>query len=78
MHVGAHQGAVGIIMLQEGDQRGADAHHLVGGYIDVVDVFVVVNGEYAVETAGIAAFKLAVLIQRSGRLGDDEFVFSIG
>ena len=30
LHVGTHQRPVGIIMLQKRDQRGGDAHQLVG------------------------------------------------
>ncbi len=38
LHVRAHQSPVGVIMLQEGDQRGADAHNLVRGNIHVIDI----------------------------------------
>ena len=30
LHVRAHQGAVGVVVLQEGDERCRDAHHLLG------------------------------------------------
>ncbi len=36
-HVRAHQGAVGIVMLEERDQGGADAHDLVRGDIHEID-----------------------------------------
>ena len=37
MHVRAHQRAVGIIMFQERDQRGADTHDLMRSHIHVID-----------------------------------------
>ena len=36
LHVGTHQGAVGVVVFQEGDQAGGDAHHLGGGHVDVL------------------------------------------
>ncbi len=38
LHVGAHQGAVGVVVLQEGDQGGGDAHQLLGGDVHVLDL----------------------------------------
>src|ERR1700733_3868499 len=35
LHVRAHQGAVGVVVLEEGDQAGRDAHHLAGGDVDI-------------------------------------------
>ena len=39
LHVGAHQGAVGVVMLQEGNQTGRHADHLARGDVDVLDFF---------------------------------------
>ena len=39
LHIGSHQGTVGIIMLQEGDQSSTDPNDLVRGDIHVVDIF---------------------------------------
>ena len=36
LHVRAHQGAVGVVMLKEGDQRGADAHDLVRSHVHII------------------------------------------
>ena len=44
LHVGAHQGAVGVVVLQEGDQRGRDAHDLLGR--DVHEAHLVGLGEF--------------------------------
>jgi hypothetical protein len=29
LHVGAHEGAVCVVVLKEGHERGSNAHHLV-------------------------------------------------
>ena len=39
LHVRPHQGAVGVVMLEEGDQRGGDAHQLLGRDVDEVQLF---------------------------------------
>ena len=38
LHVGAHQRAVGVVVLQERDQRRGDGHQLLGRHVDVVDL----------------------------------------
>src|SRR5215472_9593993 len=40
LHVGAHQRAVRVVVLQEWHQRGRDRHQLFGADVDVVDFFV--------------------------------------
>jgi len=65
-------------MLKEGDQSGGDAHNLVGGNIHIIDLFVVVDRELVIVTAGIAAQEFVVFIQRSVCLSDDIFIFSVG
>ena len=46
LHVGAHQGPVGVVVLQEGDQGGGHAHQLVGGHVHVINIFGVGNDEF--------------------------------
>ena len=38
LHVGAHQGAVGVIVLEERHQRGGDRNDLLRRHVHVVDV----------------------------------------
>jgi hypothetical protein len=38
LHVRAHQRAVGVVVLEERDQRGCDRHHLARRHVHVVDV----------------------------------------
>ena len=38
LHVGAHQGPVGVVVLDEGDQRGRDRHDLLGRDVHEVDL----------------------------------------
>ena len=38
LHVGAHQGAVGVVVLEERDQRRADRNDLLGRHVHVVDL----------------------------------------
>jgi len=37
LHVGAHQRPGGVVVLQEGDQRGGHRHHLPRGHVHVLD-----------------------------------------
>ena len=40
LHVRTHEGAVGIVVLEEGDEGRGDRHHLARGDIHVADVLV--------------------------------------
>ncbi len=79
-HVRAHEGTVGVVVLQEGDHRGRDGHHLARGDVHVVDV---VAGD-VVDLAATTAHQHAVLgeahvLGQAGvGLGDDEAVFLVG
>ena len=73
LHVGAHQGPVGVVVLQEGDQGGADADDLPRGDVHVVDLIRLGEEEVAVVAArGAGPHELVLLIERSVGLGDDE------
>ncbi len=55
LHVGAHERTLGVVVLQERDQRGGDGKHLTRADIHVVDVLdghVGRGAEGAVEVAG--------------------------
>ncbi len=71
LHVRAHQGPVGVVVLQERDQAGRDAHHLLGRDVLVLDLL----GGDGVEVGlipgdDLRALELAVLVGR--RVGGGE------
>ena len=70
LHVGAHQGTVGVVILQEGNEGGSHGDHHSGGNIDVIDD-VAVNGDdlVAVTAGDTLVGQAAVLIQRLVGLG---------
>ena len=79
-HVGAHQGAVGVVVLQEGDERGAHRHHLARGDVHEVHLR---GGHEGRLTAGDAAQdvvlgEVAVLGEGDVGLGDDVAVLVVG
>ena len=59
LHVGAHQGAVRVVVLQERDQRGGDRDELLGRDVHVVDLV----GRHRVDLAALAA-------HQDGRVGE--------
>ena len=79
-HVRAHEGAVGVVVLEERDHRGRDRHHLARRDVHVVDV---VAGD-VVDLAATAADQDAVLGEAQSSvsvrvgLGDDEAVLLVG
>ncbi len=72
LHVGTHQGAVGVVVLQERDQGGGHADQLFGRDVDEVDVLAGGEDEVA-PLAGIHVVvdDVALLFQPDGGLGDD-------
>ncbi len=78
LHVRAHQGAVGVVVFEEGDQSGGDAHHLRRGDVDVLHLVAGNQLEIAL-VAGDDRFadQLAVLDDGVGR-GDDRILLLIG
>src|SRR5699024_10379495 len=80
LHVRTHQGAVGVVVLQERDHRGRHGDHLTCRDVHVVHVL---GGDVVgVPTAGADQHGLLgevpVLGQRGVRLGDDVTVLVIG
>ena len=47
LHVRTHQGAVGVVVLEERDQRRRDADDLLGRNVDVLDLVAVDLGQLA-------------------------------
>ena len=72
LHVRAHQGAVGVVVLQEGNERRRQGHQLLGRNVDIIDLF---PGQ-RLEVAGLPGRdqlveEVAVLIHPGVGLGDD-------
>ena len=51
LHVRAHQGAVGIVVLEEGNEGGGDRHQLLGRHVHHVDIGRFRHDEFAVPAA---------------------------
>ena len=79
LHVGAHQGAVRVIVFQERDQGRGDGHNLLRRNVHVVHA-ARAQAQDIVLAAGRDTFahKVAVFIQRFVGLCDDVPVFFIG
>ena len=80
LHVGAHQGPVGLVVLQERDHRGGDRNGLPRGNVHVLDL----GRRDLIDLAGtLAAHQHPVLgepalaIQLGAGLGDDEAVLLV-
>ncbi len=79
LHVGAHQGAVGVVVLQEGDLGGGDGEHHLGGDVHIVHLIPVhVDDLVAVAAGDTVVHQAAVLVQRLGGLGDGVLVLHVG
>ena len=52
LHVRAHQGAVGVVVFQEGDQGRGHRHHLLGRDVHEVDLILGRQGHVAVDAHG--------------------------
>ena len=71
LHVRAHQRAVGVVVLEERDERGGDRHELLRRHVDVVDLVGRHEQHVAVEAAGDEiAGQLALGIDLGVGLGD--------
>ncbi len=73
LHVRAHEGAVGVVVLEERDHRGRDRHHLARRDVHVVDR----RAGHVVDLAALGADEHArvaegpVVVQQRVRLRDD-------
>src|SRR3984957_8432364 len=79
LHVRSHQRTVGIVMLQERDQRSAKTNDLVGSDVHVLHFSPIQDGEVT-RLAGNDLFfhKISLLIQSYIRLGDLRHVLFLG
>ena len=78
LHVGAHQRAVRVVVLQERDQSGRHRNQLLRGDVHVVDAIGLNVDEVALATAGDAVtHEVTLVIEQRIGLSDDEALFTI-
>ena len=71
LHVGAHERAVGVVVLEERDERRGDRHHLVRRDVHELDHLGRDHLEVAVEAGrDEVLLELALLVEVGRRLGD--------
>ena len=79
LHVGTHQGTVGIVVLQERDHGSCHGEYHLRGYVHQVDGTLLERRGFLTETSGnIVVDKVSVLVKRFVGLGHDEIVFLVG
>ena len=80
LHVGTHERAVGVVVLEEGDQGRRDRHHLARRDVHVVDLAREELGDLAVALADQHPLvdELALLVERGVGLRDDVAVLVVG
>ncbi len=79
LHVRAHQSAVGVVVLQEGDEGGGDGDHHSGGHVDIIDDAPIHFYDFVAVTAGdTLVLQAAVLVQRLACLADVVVVLHVG
>ena len=79
LHVGAHQRAVGVVVLQERNQRGGNRDDLLGRNVHVLDVIGRLEQELLVAPHRDTRFgEMALLIRARVRLGDGVAIFLVG
>src|SRR5690606_30614272 len=72
LHVRSHQCAVGVIVLEERNQRGGNGYHLTGGHVHVIHFLGRLDGELAHVAHGHQLLgQLTLGIDAGGGLGDD-------
>ena len=63
LHVGTHQGTVGVIVFQERNQRSSHRHHLAGGHVHILHAVGAGHDGFAFfATGNQIAFQVAFLI----------------
>ena len=71
LHVRTHQCTVGVVVLEERDQRGSDGNNLLRRNVHQGDVFRRLDGEFVQVTYGNQLVdQLLLLVHRSRSLGD--------
>ena len=80
LHVGAHERAVGVVVLEERDQRGRDRHELLRRHVHVLDL----AGRHVVDLAPAGTNEhprleeVALLVDAGVGLRDDVLVLVVG
>ena len=77
-HVRAHEGAVGVVVLEERHERGGHRDDLHGRDVHVVDAAGLDDREVAARAGGDAVGGDAVLVDRGVGLGDDLAALGVG
>ena len=79
LHVRPHQGAVGVVVLQKGNEAGVDAHDLLGRDVHVVHVDGFMVGRVALAAGQHALVdKGAVGVEQAVGLGNRVLVLDVG
>ena len=80
LHVGAHEGAVGVVVLEEGDEGGTHRHHLARRDVHEVHLRGGHEGRLAAGDAAqdVVLGEVAVLGEGDVGLGDDVAVLVVG
>ena len=79
LHVGAHQGSIGVIVLKKRNQRRSDRYQLLRADVDVVHFFAAHQNEVAgLTSVDQLADNASLVIQFHIRLSDDVLVFFPG
>ena len=76
LHVRAHEGAVGVVVLEERDQAGGDADHLLGRDVDVLDVFGLDDVRSRSGTRAMSAARPGLPLVVDAGIGRREVVFA--
>ena len=78
LHVGTHQGPVGVVVFQEGDHRSGHRYHHLGRYVHQVHLFPLDLDDLVPVAAGDAVrLDAAFFVQGLVGLGHDVFIFNV-
>ena len=79
LHVRAHQGAVGVVVLEERDERGRDGDDLLGADVHVLDLAGArLRERVAVARRDALGDEVALVVERRVGLGDDVLLLLVG
>ena len=79
LHVRAHEGPVGVVVLEERDERGRHGDDLLGAHVHVLDLVGAGLRERVPEARRDAlGGEVALVVERRVRLGDDVLLLLVG